>query len=78
MTVFCSVIPAHAGIYLFLLTAESRQLRAKYQIPELRFAPSGMTRENCSVRNDRVFAVIPVYAGIYLFMLIAESQIPDS
>jgi hypothetical protein len=38
------VIPADAGIYLFLLTAESRPLRAISQIPELRFALS---------RNDK-------------------------
>jgi hypothetical protein len=49
-----SVIPAHAGIYLFLLIAESRPLKAKYQIPELRwrFVRNDKDWMLRSVRND--------------------------
>jgi hypothetical protein len=75
-----SVIPVYAGIYLFLLKADCRSLKNKYQIPELRFAPSGMTRgENAHPSGiTMLWSVIPAYAGIYFFMLKADRRQPNT
>jgi hypothetical protein len=65
---FSFVIPAYAGIYLFML-------KGKCQIPELGWRSSGMTIF-WSLSLTFSF-VIPAYAGIYLFMLKGKCQIPE-
>jgi hypothetical protein len=59
-----SVIPAHAGIYLFLLKADCRPLKANTRFLNSAGAPSGMTRVDASLIPDRKLSFLRMQESI--------------